>query len=166
MDKITVKEDVYLLGVSLGGMLAIEIAELLPVKKLILISTIKNRREMPHRLEWLGHLPTKNQLLPKFAVSASRLLKPFYGKANPEGLKLFNDMLAEADLEFIRWGWEQIPLWKFDKEITTPHIHLHGTADLIFPIKYIDHAITIAGATHYAIFNNAEQINKQISAWI
>lgn len=37
------EENPILMGVSLGGILAIEISKLIPVKKLILISTVKSK---------------------------------------------------------------------------------------------------------------------------
>jgi len=158
--------NLYLLGVSLGGILAIEIARHLSVKKLILISTVKNRAEMPPSFEWMGRVPVKSNSLPKFIIEAQVTLKPFYGKANQEGIELFGKMLKSASLDFIRWAWNSIPEWKYKKEPNTPFIHLHGTADLVFPIKHIDQAITLKGATHFAIFNDMKKINGILSKHI
>jgi pimeloyl-ACP methyl ester carboxylesterase len=152
--------NLYLLGVSLGGIMSVEIAKLIPVKKLILISTVKNRSEMPPTFEWMGKVPIKSNSLPKFAIEAQVVLKPFYGKANQKGIALFEKMLRAASLDFIRWAWNHIPEWKSKGEPKSPFIHLHGTADLVFPIKHIDQAITLKGATHFAIFNDMEKINS------
>src|SRR5882724_23441 len=49
-------ESPLLIGVSFGGMVAIEIARHMPVRKLILISTIKSTGEMPPWMKMAGAL--------------------------------------------------------------------------------------------------------------
>ena len=162
-EKIEEGPNLYLLGVSLGGMMSVEIAKHLSVEKLILISTVKNRDEMPATFDWMGKIPMKSNSLPKFVIDAQVLLKPFYGKANQKGIDLFEKMLKSASIDFIRWAWNQIPEWESKGLPKAPFIHLHGTADLVFPIKHIDQAITLKGATHFAIFNDMEKINELLN---
>lgn len=162
-EKIEKVSNLYLLGVSLGGIMSVEIAKLIPVKKLILISTVKNRSELPASFEWMGKIPMKSNSLPKFVIEAQVLLKPFYGKANQKGIELFEEMLRSASIDFIRWAWNRIPEWNSKGEPKAPFLHIHGTADLVFPIKHIDQALTLKGATHFAIFNDLEKINQLIN---
>src|SRR5690554_4484413 len=53
--KITEKE-VILIGLSFGGMMAVEVSKIVEVKKLILIASAKNRRELPKIYRVLGKL--------------------------------------------------------------------------------------------------------------
>lgn len=156
-------ENLCLLGVSLGGIVAIEIAQLRKIKKLFLISTVKNQDEMPKYMSWLDKLPQKSQTAARFGIDASIALKPFYDNADKQGNKLFHDMIKAADIEFINWGIHQIAKWKFLGDIHTPFLHIHGTNDLIFPIKNIDQAITIKDGTHFMVYNQADKISKLIS---
>lgn len=158
--------NLYLMGVSLGGIMSVEIAKLIPVQKLILISTVKNRAEMPPSFEWMGKVPVKSNSIPKFLIDAQVILKPFYGKANEKGMELFEKMLKSSSLDFMRWAWNHIPEWNSKGEPKTPFIHLHGTADLVFPIKHIDQAITLKGATHFAIFNDKKKLNQLIELFL
>ncbi len=52
-----------LLGISFGGMIALEIAKQRPVKQIILISSVKSRNELPGRLKLIGQLRL-NRLFP------------------------------------------------------------------------------------------------------
>lgn len=159
------EKELYLLGVSLGGIMAVELAKILKVKKIILISTVKNRDELPASFHWLGKVPVTSNSIPKFIIDAQVVLKPFYGKANSAGVDLFEEMLHDASLDFLRWAWNQIPKWKNEEKVNAPFIHLHGTSDLIFPIKNIDCAITLKGATHFAIFNDKKKLNQLIELY-
>ena len=158
----TSESEIYLLGVSLGGIMSVEIAELMPIKKCILISTVKNKKELPPSLDWAGKFPMKTNSITKFLIDTQIFLKPFLDKTDEEGLTLFNNMLKSADLDLIRWAWNHIPKWKYNKEVNATFVHFHGTQDLVFPIKYIDRAITLKGATHYAIYDEIKKLNQLI----
>ncbi len=159
-------DEVYLLGISLGGIMSIEIADLMPIKKCILISTVKNKNELPATFEWMGKLPMKTNSIAKFVIDSQIFFKPFLDKTDKEGLKLFNAMLKSADLDFIRWAWNHLPNWKYNKKVKAPFVHFHGTHDLIFPIKNIDQAITLKGGTHYTIYNEAKKLNQLIELYL
>ncbi len=152
-------EPLSLLGVSLGGIVSIEISKIKKIKHLFLISTIKNTDEMPAFLKWMNRFPVNSNQLAKFAIDSSVALKPFYDKADVEGNEIFKEMVKKAKPNFINWGVNQISQWKQTEALTTPFTHLHGTDDLIFPIKNIDLALTIKGGTHFTIFNEGAKIS-------
>lgn len=151
-----------LLGVSLGGIAAIEISKIKKVNRLILISTIKHQDEMPAYLKWMNKFPANQINAAKMGVELSIALKPFYDKADKIGNELFQKMVRESSPEFINWGVKVIAQWELDGPIETPYLHLHGTDDMVFPIKNIDNALTIKGGTHFMIFNDGEKISNRI----
>jgi len=162
-DQLPTDEAISLLGVSLGGIVSIEIAQIRKIEKLFLISTVKNKSEMPGYMSWLNHLPTKNDTAARLGIDATIMLKPYYDNADSSGNKLFQEMMKSADIDFVNWGIHQVAQWKFKKELQIPFLHIHGTNDLIFPIKNIDEAVTIKGGSHFTVYNEAEKISKIIS---
>ena len=62
-EQVTIDEPPILVGVSLGGMMAMEFRELIPVEKTIIISSVKTRAEMPSALN-LVRLTNLNNLVP------------------------------------------------------------------------------------------------------
>jgi len=155
-----------LLGMSLGGILSIEISRLRKVDHLFLISTIKNKREIPTIIRFMDKLPTKSKTASKLAVDASVAFKPYYDKSGTAGNVLFDKMIHAASVDFLAWGIQEIANWEFDEALNCPFYHLQGTADLIFPIKNIDCAETVQGATHYMVYNDAAELSKRIEARI
>ena len=155
-----------ILGMSLGGILAVEIYRIKKVESLFLISTVKNKSEVPNIFKYMDLLPTKNKIASKLAIDASVAFKPYYDKSDAAGNKLFDAMIRSASVELLAWGIQEIANWKFNEEINCPFYHVHGTADLIFPIKNIDKAETVKGATHYMLYNNTDDISKRIEARI
>lgn len=160
------EERFCLLGMSLGGILSVEISRIRKVNHLFLLSTIKNNTEMPTILKYIDKLPAINKTASKLAIDASVAFKPYYDKSDSAGNRLFDTMIHGASHELLAWGVKVIANWEFNEEINCPFYHLHGTADLIFPIKNIDKAETVIGATHYMVYNNAEELSKRIEARI
>ncbi len=162
-----IKEDNFcLLGMSLGGILSVEISRIRKVDHLFLISTIKNKSEMPTIMKFIDKLPTKSKTASKLAVEASVAFKPYYDKSDAAGNELFDKMIHAASVDFLAWGIKEIANWEFDEELNCPFYHLQGTTDLIFPIKNIDRAETVKGAAHYMIYNNDVDLSKRIEARI
>jgi pimeloyl-ACP methyl ester carboxylesterase len=156
--KIT-EEDFSLLGMSLGGIMCVEISRLKKARHLYLISTVKNAEELPSILRWMDRLPEKSKGTAKWAMEMSAALKPFYDHAGTEESEFYRNMIREADPDFIYWGIKEIAQWNFNESLCTPFTHVHGTEDLIFPIKNIDRAITVKGGSHFMIYSKAEEVS-------
>src|SRR5262245_42832520 len=71
--QINAKEPVVLVGVSLGGIIAMELREMIPVEKTIIISSVKTRSEMPGYFKWIRRLGL-NAFLP---ASLLKKMAPF-----------------------------------------------------------------------------------------
>lgn len=153
------EEDFSLLGMSLGGIMSIEISRLKKTRHLYLISTVKNAGELPSILRWMDRLPEKSKGTAKWAMEMSAALKPFYDQAGTEESEFYGNMIREANPDFIYWGIKEIAQWNFNENLTTPFTHVHGTEDMIFPIKNIDRAITVKGGSHFMIYSKAKEVS-------
>lgn len=148
-----------LIGNSLGGMIAVEIANLLPVKKLILISSIKTINEAPWYFSLFRNLPVYKLIPGKLLTSLGFMIKPLFGHMNAEDAWLFNDMLKNTSPVFIKWAMNAILHWK--NETVPPNLyHITGNKDLVFSYKRIHGATIVNGGTHIMIFDRAKEINK------
>ncbi|APH43347.1 Uncharacterized protein A9P81_3911 [Leptospira interrogans serovar Copenhageni/Icterohaemorrhagiae] len=54
--QISKSEEIILIGVSFGGIVAIELSKIISVKKIIIISSIKNKMEMPKIYRFISAL--------------------------------------------------------------------------------------------------------------
>ena len=147
------------IGNSLGGMIAVEMAKLLPVKKAILISSIKTSNETPWYFSLLRKLPIYKLIPGKLFTSLGFMIKPLFGHMNAEDAWLFNDMLKNTSPVFIKWAMKAILYWR--NETIPPNLyHITGNKDLVFSYKRIHGATIVKGGTHIMIFDRAKEINK------
>jgi len=148
-----------IIGNSLGGMLAIEIAKLMPINKVILISSIKTSAEEPRYFSFFRKLPIYKLVPHRLMTSSGVLIESVFGKMKPEDLWLFKDMLKKQSPTFLKWAMVAVLKWKND--IVPPNVyHITGDKDLVFSYKKIKNATIVKGGTHIMIFDQAKKINK------
>jgi pimeloyl-ACP methyl ester carboxylesterase len=147
------------IGNSLGGMIAVEIANIVPLKKVILISSIKTVNEVPAYFSLFHALPVYKIIPGKLIASLGFLIKPMFGKMNDADAWLFNDMLKNSSPVFIKWAMGAVLAW--DNKIIPQNLyHITGDRDRVFDYRRINDAIFVKGGTHIMIFDKAKEINK------
>ena len=162
ISQIDLSEDVVLVGVSFGGIVSQEIAKLIPCKKVIIISSIKSRKEMSPQMKTAGFLKIY-KLFPESFVKWSNLKTAdfVFGAKTQEESKLLKDIIEDTDFAFTQWAFDEIMKW--DNRLNTPGlIHIHGTEDKIFPSQYVKNAILLKEGTHFMIVNRANEIGDLI----
>ena len=154
-----VKHDkVVLIGVSFGGVMVQEMKSILNPQKTIIISSIKNKFEMPSRMRF-AKKTNLHKLFPLKAFSnIEKYDKYIFGSLLKRRVVLYKKYLSMRDEVYLPWSINAIVNWQ--RELIDPEIiHIHGTSDHIFPIKNIKDAIHIEGGTHIMII----VIGKKIS---
>lgn len=155
--QITQKNPV-ILGLSFGGMIAIEIAKQIKTEKIILISSAKSKYEIPFYFRLVGKTGL-HKLLPTSILKSSNFLTNwFFGIQNPKDKKLLKNILKETDPVFLKWAMDKIANWENETQIKET-FHLHGNCDRILPAKFIDCNVEIKNGGHLMVFNHADEIN-------
>jgi len=150
-----------LVGVSFGGLLVQELSRLLETRKVIIISSIKSRSEMPKRLRFL-----KNSKAYKFFPSKKLSQIDDFSKYDfhphlKKKTELYNKYMSVRDEKYLNWAIHNVLHWNN----TLPQeniIHIHGNKDEIFPIKYVKNCIPVEGGTHAMIIVKAKKISAII----
>lgn len=150
-----------LIGLSFGGIVAIEVAKLIDPSKTIIISSIKTYHERPLKILFMNSLKFHRLLPGRFVVKFRFWLNWLFGKLKSDEMDLIELMLKEANIEFNEWAVDQLVHWK-NEEIPDNLVHIHGTRDRIFPSFYIKDAIWIKGGSHFMVVNRAKEISKVI----
>lgn len=156
--------DPILMGVSFGGMMAIEIAKLVSVDKVVLISSVKSFRELPRWMKLCGKyrfdsiLPSK----PLHSIRPLKALRPvqnyFLGTETEEEKAIANHFRDNVDPVYLRWSIKQVLNWQNEWQPRNFY-HLHGEKDHIFPLKKVKATHVVQNAGHFMIMNKCEQIN-------
>jgi pimeloyl-ACP methyl ester carboxylesterase len=151
------------IGVSLGGMLSVEIAKQVKLEKVILISSIKAHREAPWYFNLFRSLPVYYAIPGKLMTHLGFLVKPMFGKMSPEDLALFKSMLRNSSPVFLKWAMRAVLYWQNTVEFANLY-HIIGDKDLVFPHQNIKNpTAVIKGGTHIMVFDKADEINALLA---
>lgn len=159
--KQVLHKDVVLIGVSFGGVVAQEMSLFLDLKKLIIISSIKTKFELPKRLQYAKKTKAYKLVPTKLVLSASDLTKFSIGPKSKKRLALYQEYLSVRDKDYLDWAIEQMVCWNREEEVPNVN-HIHGERDAIFPIKNIKDYILIEKGTHVMIMYKANAVSTEI----
>jgi pimeloyl-ACP methyl ester carboxylesterase len=151
-----------LVGVSFGGIVAQEMNLVHNFRKIIIISSVKTRQELPLHLQLAGKTKAY-KLIPTsfFAQNIDLLSKYAFGKPIVDRLDLYKQYLSITDKRYLDWAVKQVVSW--DQEKSDPNlIHIHGDRDIIFPIDNIKTCVIVKGGTHIMILNKYRWLNENL----
>ncbi|BDW91219.1 alpha/beta hydrolase [Flagellimonas marinaquae] len=154
-----------LLGVSFGGMLVQEMAKIMPVRKLIVVSSVKSKHELPKRMIFAKYTKV-HKLLPTGLVNNVELLAKYaFGETVTKRLHLYEKYLSVRDKYYIDWSIDQIVNWKQETPLKNT-IHIQGEKDAVFPPSHIKDCILVKNGTHTMIIHRARWFNEHLSTII
>ena len=159
--QIDSKKSFSLIGVSFGGMLAVEMSKFLKPKKVFLIASAKTNKELPASIHPFRYFPLYNFLPESILQSVAVFNEKQFGIKNKEDGKLFSDMLMACPKGYLQGAMKMILEWR---NTTYPKnlIHIHGGNDRFFPIYKIKNPIVIPEGTHFMPYHNAKEVEKII----
>ncbi len=150
-----------LFGVSFGGILVQEMAKFLDVKKVIIISSVKNCNEFPLKMKIAKSTKAYKLIPTALLVNVDGLAKFSFGDTITQRIKLYEKYLSMRDKHYLDWAIEQVVCWdcnETDKNV----VQIHGDSDDVFPIKNITNAIVVKGGTHIMILNKYKWFNENL----
>jgi len=151
-------EKPILVGLSFGGMVAMEIAKIIDVERVILISSCKTKKELPPQIKMAGQLGLDN-LVPMSLVKNSKpMMHSFLGTKTDAEKAIADDFINQLDEDYLSWAMRRISRWK-NTEIPCPVTHIHGDKDLLLQHSFVEADYIIKGGNHFMIYNQADEIN-------
>ncbi len=153
--------NIILIGVSFGGIIVQEISKIISVKKTIIISSVKTKKELPFMMT-IGKSTGLYKYVPvNWIYNVESLAKFVFGPSIKKKIGLYRKYLSVRDEHYLRWCIDKIINWDNEK-VPKNLIHIHGSLDLVFPSVYISNAILVKNATHAMILTKASWLNKNI----
>lgn len=162
--KITTPHPI-LVGLSFGGMVAMEIAKQIPVKKLILISSAKERKELPWFYRFSARLNIQKILSYTLMKRANAFTYWLFGVTSPQEKALLKNILRSTPTIFLKWAINAILTWE-NTEIPSHILHIHGDKDRILPYRNVKNTHCIIGGGHSMIINRAHEITPIINKFL
>ena len=155
--QITKKEPI-IVGLSFGGVVAIELSKLIPLKKLVLLSSAKTGREIPFYYRALRYLPLHKLISASALRSGNQLAYRLMGIAERADKKVFTRMLQVSDAGLLKWSIHQLAHWENTQYPSHTH-HIHGTRDLMLPIRFVQATETVQGGAHLMLMSKPEEVS-------
>ncbi len=150
-----------LVGVSFGGIMVQEMSKYVPLKKVIIISSVKSKHELPARMRFLAKTKAY-KLMPTGVVSKiDNWEKLAFGEFAKKRAAMYQKYLSVSDKTYLDWAIEQIVCWNQEQSMEGV-VHIHGDKDIVFPIEHIEECITIENGTHVMIINRARWFNTYL----
>lgn len=151
--------NVVLVGVSFGGLVVQEMSKLIKVRKTIIVSSVKSKKELPKRLR-LAKATKAYKLFPtKTIINIENFAKYAFGETVKKRVDLYKKYLAMRDEKYLPWAIHTVLHWN-QEEPLPGIVHLHGDKDRVFPVKHLNNCTVIHGGTHVMILTNAKQISE------
>lgn len=148
-----------IIGVSFGGMVTVEIAKIVDTEKVILISSAKNRFDIPFYFRIAGQLGI-NKVVPKSIFkNVNRLTYWFFGTKTDKEKKLLKEIINDTDSQFLHWAIDKIVNWR-NTSLLANLTQIHGTNDKVLPVRTSDFKVNDSG--HLMIVNKGKEISDLI----
>jgi len=157
--KIDTNEDFGVLGVSFGGLVAVEISKILNPKVTILISSVETKNELSFLIKGLGKMNVVKYLPSKIFNPPKKIAHFLFGTDNKE---LLNKILDDTDLDFTKWAINELLNWKNTTPLSSI-IKISGTNDKLLPPTKADNTILIEKGEHFMIVDKAKEISEVIN---
>ena len=121
-------------GASFGGMVALHMAEHLPVRAVVLIGSIRGPADLPGRIRIWRPFRGLVRYLPLAALQAlARILATgLVGRWMPQAA-LVAHVVGNADRELMRWSIKAILDWDQTPLPNCPIFQIHGARDQVLP---------------------------------
>jgi pimeloyl-ACP methyl ester carboxylesterase len=158
IDQITTKNPT-LIGLSFGGLIAVEVAKQIHTEKVILIASAKTKNEIPFYFRFAGQLKL-HRLLPLRLLKSSNLIKNwFFGTSSMFEKQLLKQILMDTDPTFLWWAIDKVARWTNQTQ-TKNLFHIHGTSDRILPLSFVKCNTIIKNGGHLMTLNKADELNQ------
>jgi len=157
-EQIDIRYPFVLIGVSLGGMLAVEMNEFLSPEKTIIISSAKNRNELPGSYRFQRKIPLYKIISARLTKFGAKIMQPIVEPDRKKEKAIFKSMLNDKDPNFLKRTIEMIMNWErinYNEKI----IHIHGERDKTIPIRNVQYDYKIDKGSHMITLTQGAEIN-------
>jgi len=155
-----------LVGVSFGGMIAVEISKRLKPAATIVISSTILSSHLPALYRFAGKLKLLKFIPSKLLKASNKLTQHYYfGTKSGSEKILLNRIIKDTDPYFLKWAIGSILNWE-NKVKPERIFHIHGTNDKILYSKKARPDFVIENGTHFMVYQNANKISVIIDQLI
>lgn len=152
-------ENPILIGLSFGGLMAIEVAKQIDTEKVVIISSVKTKKEIPFYFRLAGLLKLHSILPTRLLKSSNSITYWFFGARSKQDKELLKQILKDTDPFFLKWAIGKVACWRNQTKIKNL-VHIHGTNDKILPFNFVNCNYVVKKGGHFMVLNRANEITN------
>jgi pimeloyl-ACP methyl ester carboxylesterase len=159
-----------LVGMSFGGMVALEMARHFPVRAVVLISSLWDKSVIDRQfvlLEQASRLVPNAALRPILQTFGPRAVKR-RNQLSPEDESRLRQMAGEVDLDFARWACRAVISWDGALDLVDKPdfklIAVHGAKDPVIrlPSRIPDWLHLVEDGRHFLPYSHPDLVNAMV----
>ena len=154
-----------IVGVSLGGMLAVEMNKFLDPEETIIISSAKCKKELPVKYRMFNYFSLHKVLSGKFYIWGAKLGQPILEPAGKENRLFFREMLNAKDPMFMKRAVAMIVSWD-NTEYADNIIHIQGKKDHTIPTRRTSPTIIVNDGNHVIAMKNSKLVSELLNQYL
>jgi len=162
---LKLKKGCILVGVSFGGMVALEMAKWVKPKAVLLVGSCRTPVSVPLILRVMGSYPGWPIIAKSLAKTFPFGRGWFLGVEKRDQLDLLMDMFLKTPNSFLRWTVNAIRGWDGVELNVAPTYHIHGSRDRLIPCRNVKPDFVIEGGGHTIILTHPREIKEFIEKW-
>lgn len=157
--QIDTSQPFQLVGLSFGGVVASEIADVVCPQQVTLISSMSTGVPLSPFYQQVMRFLLLSPFSAPFLKSANNLTYKYFGADTPELKRLLKDILHDTDSKFLKWALVRMGGWNRRARVDNL-FHIHGTADKLIPVAIVKPDMVIENGGHLMVYAQADQISK------
>lgn len=151
-----------LAGVSMGGMVAQELAALTKPTHVVIISSWKGPQEMPMPIRMMRGKHPERMLTPALFKHTLPLVRWQMGVETPEDVALLDALVQAHPLDQLKIQINACLSWE-GPAVPVQHLtHIHGDKDRLMPLAPIVDAEVVHGGTHFMVYSMAAEVGAAL----
>ncbi|MFT3786464.1 MAG: alpha/beta fold hydrolase [Tepidisphaeraceae bacterium] len=164
LDRLVPTPPYFIGGLSFGGMLAMEMAQVAPTPEAVfLIASCRSCASIRRRFKVLlgvgGRMPV---LALRGSIGAFGVGLRLLNDLKPEHRQIVHDLASHPNLPLLQWAGRAITDWRHDGSCPAPVFQIHGQRDLVIPLKTGDPDAILTTGRHLIQFSHADIVNRYI----
>jgi hypothetical protein len=153
------REPFILVGLSFGGMMAVEMDKFVHPMKTIIISSATNHLQLPWFVKTIRCIPLYKIMPSQLLKKTNLLFYYLFGIKTKEEKMLLQAILRDTNPSILKWSIDAISRWN-NKTVPENLTHIHGDADKLLPVKLTKANIIVKGGEHFMIYSKAAEISQ------
>lgn len=153
-----------LVGLSFGGMIAVEMNSFLSPERTILLSSAYTRRQLPFYVQWIGRVGLHRLVPPSWLKQFPLGAYWYFGTKRAAEKNLLRQFLHDADERFLGWAINAVLTWN-NTTLPPRSIRIHGDRDKAIPHYEGADAIIKRGG-HFMVLTKAQEISALLELYL